>query len=66
MQLKSDEGVSELAQDLQNELDAQFPSARVLVRKLQQGPPFDAPVEMRIYGPNLDELRRLGMESEQY
>ncbi|MBE7384962.1 MAG: efflux RND transporter permease subunit [Leptolyngbya sp. SIO1E4] len=62
VQLKSDEGVDALVQDLQNELDAQFPSARVLVQKFQQGPPFDAPVEMRIYGPNLDELRRLGME----
>ena len=62
VQLKSDERVGALVQDLQDELDAQFPSARVLVQKLQQGPPFDAPVEMRIYGPNLDELRRLGME----
>ncbi|MEM1256705.1 MAG: hypothetical protein AAGI69_30095 [Cyanobacteria bacterium P01_H01_bin.21] len=24
--------------------------------------PYDAPVEMRIYGPNIAELRRIGME----
>ena len=63
VQLKSDDGVEALVQDLQLELDNQFPSARVLVQKFQQGPPFDAPVEMRIYGPNIDELRRLGMEA---
>ncbi|MEO1352702.1 MAG: efflux RND transporter permease subunit, partial [Cyanobacteria bacterium J06635_15] len=56
VQLKSEDGVNTLVRDLQNELDDQFPSARVLVQKFQQGPPFDAPVEMRIYGPNLDEI----------
>ena len=35
----------------------------MLARQLQQGPPFDAPVELRIYGPNIDELRRLGLEA---
>ena len=62
VQLNSEDGLEPLIQDLQHELDEQFPSARVIVQKFQQGPPFDAPVEMRIYGPNLDELRRLGME----
>lgn len=62
VQLKSDDGVGELVQELQGELDALLPSARVIVQKFQQGPPFDAPVEMRIYGPDLTELRRLGME----
>ena len=33
----------------------------MLVRQLEQGPPFDAPVELRIFGPNIDELRRLGL-----
>ena len=62
VQLKSEDGVEPLVQALQLELSDLFPSARVIVQKFQQGPPFDAPVEMRIYGPNLDELRRLGME----
>jgi len=62
VQLKSENGVESLIRQIQEELDDLFPSARVIVRKFQQGPPFDAPVEMRIYGPNLDELRRLGME----
>lgn len=62
VQLKTQRGVTDLIQTLQAELDQQFPSARVIAQKFEQGPPFDAPVEMRIYGPNLSELRRLGME----
>ncbi|WP_426416163.1 efflux RND transporter permease subunit [Aestuariirhabdus sp. LZHN29] len=45
---------------LQQLLDDRLPSAQILVRKLEQGPPFDAPVEMRIFGPNLDTLKELG------
>ena len=61
VQLKSEEGVESLVREVQAELSDRFPSARVIAQKFQQGPPFDAPVEMRIYGPNLEELRRLGM-----
>lgn len=60
VQVESEEGVTELVKELQRELDAAFPSARILVRKFIQGPPYDAPVEMRIYGSNTEELRRLG------
>lgn len=45
---------------LQRELDQSFPESRVLVRQLEQGPPFDAPVEVRLFGPDLQVLRRLG------
>ncbi|MEO1210190.1 MAG: efflux RND transporter permease subunit, partial [Cyanobacteria bacterium J06638_20] len=62
VQLTSAQGGNALIQDLQTELDRLMPSARVLVQKLQQGPPFNAPVEMRIYGPDLDQLRQMGME----
>lgn len=62
VQLKSEDGLEPLLRQVQTELSDAFPSARVIVQKFQQGPPFDAPVEMRIYGPNLGELRRLGME----
>ncbi len=47
---------------LQQRLDAEFPEAQILVRKLEQGPPFHAPVEVRIYGPNLDTLAAIGDE----
>ena len=48
--------------DLQRELNAAIPEARLLVRQLEQGPPFDAPVEIRLYGPDLERLRMLGNE----
>ncbi len=57
--------------ELQRELDDLYPGAQVLVRKLEQGPPFNAPVEVRLYGPRLDtlaalgdEFRRLALETE--
>ena len=45
---------------LQRQLDFAFPAARVLVRQLEQGPPFEAPIELHLYGPDLDRLRILG------
>ena len=54
---------SNLAKKLQTELDLDFPTARIIVRQLEQGPPFDAPVEMRIYGSDLDTLEQLGLQA---
>ena len=62
VQLK-DLAKSDLAKDLQIKLDNDFPTARILVRQLEQGPPFDAPVEMRISGSDLDVLQQLGEEA---
>lgn len=45
---------------LQQRLDQDFSHARTIVRQLQQGPPFDAPVELHLQGPDLDVLRDLG------
>ncbi|MCP3130244.1 efflux RND transporter permease subunit [Shewanella sp. KJ2020] len=56
------ERANALIPQLQRQLDSQFPEAQVLVRKLEQGPPFNAPVELMIFGPNLDTLRSLGDE----
>lgn len=47
-------------QSLQAELNAAFPQAQVIVRQIEQGPPFDAPIEMRLYGPDLAELQQWG------
>ncbi|MGK7957592.1 MAG: efflux RND transporter permease subunit [Crocosphaera sp.] len=47
---------------LQAQLNQAYPSARVLVRILEQGPPVEAPIEMRLYGSDLDTLARLGKE----
>ncbi len=47
---------------LQQRLDQDFSHARVIVRQLQQGPPFDAPVELHLQGPDLDVLRDVGSQ----
>ena len=47
---------------LQLELDDAYPEARILVRKLEQGPPFNAPLEVRLYGPSLERLASLGQQ----
>ncbi len=62
VQLNTDKGVPQLIRTLQDELDSAFPSARVLVKQLEQGPPFEAPVEMRIFGPDIQQLRILGAQ----
>lgn len=50
----------ELIRRLQTELDAAFPQARIMVRGIDQGPPVVAPLEIEVYGPNLETLRELG------
>ena len=63
VQLNTDKNAAEIVRSLQIDLTEAFPAARILVRQLEQGPPFDAPIELRIYGPNLGELRQLGLEA---
>jgi len=60
VQLNSRDDPQQLIRNLQSELSRELPGARVLVRQLGQGPPFPAPIEFRIYGPDTEELRRLG------
>ena len=48
--------------ELQAELSREFPEARIVVRRLVQGPPVAAPVELRIVGQDLEVLRETGEE----
>ena len=45
---------------LQRRLDNKFPEAQIVIRRLEQGHPFDAPVEVRLQGPDLTVLKQLG------
>ena len=47
-------------QELQSEMDHAFPQAMAIGRQLEQGPPFDAPVEIRVFGPDMAVLREIG------
>jgi multidrug efflux pump subunit AcrB len=46
--------------ELQQTLPPAFPQAQVLIRGLVQGPPVDAPVELRLVGQDLGVLRATG------
>ena len=60
--LNSGEDSLQVVNRLQQRLDQDFSHARTIVRQLQQGPPFDAPVELHLQGPDLDVLRELGSQ----
>jgi multidrug efflux pump subunit AcrB len=62
VQMDRIEGYREVIRQMQQRLDAELPEGRFLVRQLEQGPPFDAPIEVRLFGPDLDTLESLGVE----
>lgn len=63
IQVSSQHRTRDLTHLLQKELDDLFPQSRTLVRQLEQGPPFDAPVEVRLFGPDSDVLSELGEQA---
>jgi multidrug efflux pump subunit AcrB len=44
---------------------ADYPGARIIVESYRNGPPINAPIEIAIVGPDLDELQRLANEAEE-
>ncbi|HVO74799.1 MAG TPA: efflux RND transporter permease subunit, partial [Ignavibacteriaceae bacterium] len=42
-----------------------YPGAKIEVKNFEQGPPVVAPVEVRMYGDNLDSLRMLAFKVEE-
>ena len=57
---RSAEATERLLPELQQELIYAFPSARIIALPFEQGPPFEAPIEVRVFGPDLDVLWELG------
>ena len=53
-----------LIQKLQNQW-AHYLGAKVEVKNFEQGPPVIAPIEVRLFGDNLDTLRMLSIKVEQ-
>lgn len=45
---------------LQRDLDIAYPKVQIVVRAFGQGPPIAAPVEVEIFGPDLNILNDLG------
>uniref|UniRef100_UPI0025E73087 efflux RND transporter permease subunit n=1 Tax=Roseobacter sp. TaxID=1907202 RepID=UPI0025E73087 len=57
---RSAEATETVLPELQRDLPALAPDAQVLVRGLVQGPPVNAPVELRLIGQDLALLREAG------
>jgi multidrug efflux pump subunit AcrB len=62
VQLRHADGLRHTIRTLQMQLDQAFPEAQILVKQLEQGPPFEAPIELRLQGPDLNQLRSVGDE----
>lgn len=60
VQLKSNQGSQELIQSLQKKLDNKFLAAQVLVKRLEQGKYTAAPIQVYLYGSDLEVLEKLG------
>ena len=57
VQLDGPEDSVRVVREVQERLDRDLPAARCLAKQIEQGPPFDAPVELHLYGPDLPRLR---------
>ena len=62
LDLNNTRNITDVVRSLQRQIDAEIHSGRVVVRQLEQGPPFDAPVEVRVLGEDLNILRQTGSE----
>jgi multidrug efflux pump len=60
VELESVDGYFETINRLQRKMDDAFPESQIIARQLEQGPPFNAPVEMFLYGSDLEALQRYG------
>jgi multidrug efflux pump subunit AcrB/outer membrane protein TolC len=56
------EDTTRLVKELRPSLAALAPEAMVIVKELQQGAQMEAPIEVRISGDDIGELKRLGEE----
>lgn len=54
---RRDTDVPPLLVKLRTELDADIAGARCVVKQLEQGPPVETPIQIRLTGPDLDTLR---------
>ncbi len=62
VQISSGTSSRPLIQTLQREISQACPSARILVKQLEQSTSV-TPIELRFYGSNLDSLRELGSQA---
>ena len=58
----SADATQEMIGTLVPDLHSYLPDGEILVKQLQQGPPVDAPVEIRVVGNDLGTIKRIGKQ----
>lgn len=53
-----------LIQELRNQF-VSFPYAKIEIKDFEQGPPIESPIAIRVFGDDLDTLRKLSFQVEQ-
>jgi multidrug efflux pump len=49
---------------LKQELPSAVPAARVTIEQLETGPPIGVPIQIRLFGDNIESLRRIAAETK--
>ncbi len=57
---KDFQAANRLVKKLQKQFDSAFPEYQLILRRLEQGPPAEAPVELRLVGTELERLKTMG------
>ncbi len=57
--------ISDMTEGLQTELEQRFPDVNVSVRMFVNGPSTGGKIQLRIYGPDAEEIRKFGTIAEQ-
>ena len=65
VQCRSSEDTRKSILSLQSMVIEKFPQAHCVVRQLEQGPPFSAPIEILVLGNDLHQLKVLGEDIRQ-
>ena len=58
----SKEETADVVDRLKRELPGEIAAARVRIQQLETGPPIGVPVQVRLYGPDIDALRTLSAQ----
>ncbi|NLR91982.1 efflux RND transporter permease subunit [Flammeovirga agarivorans] len=60
----SNDATDEWVKELENILPEKFPQALILVKKMQQGTPYEAPIELRIMGRDYHTLQSIASDMD--
>jgi multidrug efflux pump subunit AcrB len=57
---RDDVDITQLVQRVQKQLQHEFPGSQLIARQLEQGPPVDAPIMIRVFGQDLTTIKQVG------